>query len=162
MSQREFGQGGDISGDDSEYEVRLAKYSESTYSKVRPFIIIDTSAGHSICLPILTYGGRGILKPGVHLKGLAPAYSSGSKARHARDKGARETIWIRLTNSDERLDPKSLLNYAKIYTEHDVKIFPIGHVDNKSDDQLTADYNAVHPVIAPRGVAQADGNTFDR
>jgi hypothetical protein len=56
-------------------------------------------------------------------------------------------------NRREKLDIKSRINYAKVYTvEHNVKVCWIGKVAREHEQQLIVDYNATHPALPDRPV----------
>ena len=54
-------------------------------------------------------------------------------------------------NPREKLDPASRMNYAKIYTvEHNVKVYFIGRIAPKYEQQVVIDYNRIHEPLADR------------
>jgi hypothetical protein len=51
----------------------------------------------------------------------------------------------------EKLDSASRMNYAKIYTvEHNVKVYFIGRIAPKYEQQVVVDYNRIHEPLADR------------
>ncbi|KAI1089103.1 hypothetical protein F5B19DRAFT_468778 [Rostrohypoxylon terebratum] len=107
------------------------------YIGIRRFIIIATDeAGHSTCVPILTYGRRGCTKAGVNPKthGIIYSVSDGTKEREPRLlKGEPElgfpSVKIDGYLDDDPLPKESRVNYAKFITiEHNTKIFFIGFI----------------------------------
>jgi hypothetical protein len=125
------------------------------FSKVRRFLIVSSrNRGHSICLPILTYGYQGVLKPGVHPEDHAVVYSSrrGGPYLLEREEGLmkKSPIRIEMTSPREKLDQLSRLNYAKVYTvEHNVKVVFIGRVAKECENVLIVAYNEAHPPLDP-------------
>jgi hypothetical protein len=135
------------------------------FQKHRRFVIVDTRKGHSICLPILTYGGQGTLKYGVHPEDHAPIYSSrrdGPCLLEGEQPG-KEAIRVEVIDLSHKLDPMSRLNYAKLYTvEHNVKVFFIGKIAKSSEQKVVDAYNDVHrPLPArPELVAEMTDDNF--
>jgi hypothetical protein len=136
-------------------EITVAKFGEKAYHKVRRFVIIESRKGHCICIPILTYGGQGTLKNGVHADDHAVIYTSKSegpvllKTKSGRqEKLKKKAIRMNPINLSHKLDYASRVNYAKVYTvEHNVKVFFIGAIAHSSQQQLVSDYNLAHPQI---------------
>jgi uncharacterized protein DUF6590 len=132
-----------------------AQYGERKFQKVRRFLIVSVrNKGHSICIPILTYGFQGVLKPGVHPEDHAVVYSSKKQGPCLleREEGlmSKKPIWIEVTSEAHKLDPLSRLNFAKLYTiEHNVKVFFIGRVAKMYERALMVAYNEAHPPFDP-------------
>ncbi|KAH6682503.1 hypothetical protein B0J14DRAFT_123834 [Halenospora varia] len=101
------------------------------YTTIRRFIVVATEVGHSQCVPILTYEGRGIKKPGAKKDAHAAVYIGTTRPQVAST--GSEPIRIQPISPREKLVPTSLINYAKIYTvEHNVKVFFIGSIHEES------------------------------
>jgi hypothetical protein len=130
-------------------------HGERAFHKVRRFMISSASKrGHSICLPILTYGFQGVLKPGVHPEDHAVVYSSKKQGPYLleREEGlmTKKPIRIEVINESHKLDPLSRLNYAKLYTiEHNVKVFFIGRIAKNNERDFIVAYNEAHPPLDP-------------
>ncbi|KAH8745335.1 hypothetical protein F5882DRAFT_235302, partial [Hyaloscypha sp. PMI_1271] len=110
-----------------------AKYGEKAFHKIRRFLIVKNKKGHSLCIPILTYGFQGVLKYGVHPIDHAVVYSSRRDGPYISDREeglmTKKPIRIEIKDPAHKLDPLSRLNYAKVYTvEHNVKVLFIGKV----------------------------------
>jgi len=135
--------GTDISGDDT-------SMSKHTFRKFRRFVIINNFAGHSLCLPILTYSGQGTLKRGVHASDHAVIYTDKSKGPTMLPRECLTKAALRMEpeNSRHKLHLASRVNYAKVYTvEHNVKVQFIGTLARNAQAQLIADYNSQHPPL---------------
>ncbi|KAI0148256.1 hypothetical protein F4776DRAFT_660428 [Hypoxylon sp. NC0597] len=112
--------------------------SSKFYVGFRRFIIVatDEEAGHSTCVPILTYERRGCTKSGVNpnTHGIIYSLSNHSEKREpSLLEGEPELGFppIRVDGYiDEKVLPKeSRVNYAKLVTiEHNVKVFFIGFI----------------------------------
>ncbi|KAL2064646.1 hypothetical protein VTL71DRAFT_3784 [Oculimacula yallundae] len=97
--------------------------------------------------PILTYGGRATLKPGVHVEHHTVIYTD--KIAGARllpgEKLSKTPLQMEPNDNSQRLDKASRVNYAKLYTvEHNVKVFFIGSLTKESKAELGIAYNAHH------------------
>ncbi|KAE9367984.1 hypothetical protein N431DRAFT_384049 [Stipitochalara longipes BDJ] len=131
-----------------------AKHGEKAFHKVRRFIVMRNKKGHSICIPILTYGHQGVLKYGVHPEDHAVVYSSKTEGPYYHE-GEKELLTkkpIRLDIKDpsEKLDPQSRLNYAKTYTvEHNVKVFFIGWIARNYEHEVATCFNDTNPPVQP-------------
>ncbi len=137
--------GTDISDDE------VSKKRDS-FTKIRRFIVMNQMEGHCICLPIHTYGGRGVLKFGVRSREHAPLYMRGMSPellKGEKERGlTREAIEIVMDRSTEELHSTSRLNYAKVYTiEYNVKVCSVGRVSTHSLRVLIEAYNEVHPPL---------------
>ncbi len=123
------------------------KYGEQSYVKIRRFVVVRTFSGHSLCLPISTYGGRGLEKRGANTKHHAQVYSSPDRPRLGPEEEAKlmlQPIKILTDSPREKIYPESLLNYAKVYTiEHNVKVCPVGRVAKESQRDFYMDFETI-------------------
>ncbi|KAF4508785.1 hypothetical protein G6O67_005124 [Ophiocordyceps sinensis] len=97
----------------------------------RRFIVIANDLGHSTCVPILTYGGKGCKKRGVKPVKHGVIHERGHKARllDGEPKLGFAPIRVEMTEEGEKLSKESRVNYSKLVTvEHNVKVFFIGSV----------------------------------
>ena len=116
--------------------------------------------------PILTYGYQGVLKRGVHPEDHAVVYSSKTKGPYVLDQEeglmTKHPIRIELFKADQKLDPLSRLNYAKLYTvEHNVKVFFIGRVAKNYEKDVKNGYNEAHPPFNTTGPSFHQGSHED-
>lgn len=138
--------------------IRKAKYGESAYDSVRRFVIIREGNGHCICLPILTYGGQGTLKKGVHAEDHTIIYTGHSAVAKDGERLTKRSIRMVPLSSRHKLDPASRINYAKVYTvEHNVKVWFVGEVAKKHEQQVVTDYNNTHQPLPDRPYYAANG-----
>ncbi len=73
----------------------------------------------------------------------------------------RPSIRVEPVDPSHKLDPASRLNYAKLYTvEHNVKVFFIGQVARRSEQQIVTAYNDVHRPLPDRKY-ESDGRESD-
>ncbi|KAK2736078.1 hypothetical protein CKAH01_07832 [Colletotrichum kahawae] len=97
----------------------------------RRFIVVATDEGHSTCVPILTYGGRGCRKSGVKpLKhGVIHERNRSAYKLPREPELGFPPVKARLNIEGERLSKESRVNYAKLTTiEHNIKVFFIGSI----------------------------------
>lgn len=108
------------------------KFGEKIHTKIRRFVVAKEQAdqGCSLCLPILTYQGRGTNKPGIYREGHAAIFHSDGKPKFAPGEDLDiEPISVQMKSPQEKLDPMTRLNFNKVYTiEHNVKILIIGWI----------------------------------
>jgi len=131
------------------------KHGEKGYTSIRRFVIVATYPGHCSCLPILTYGGHGTLKSGVHPEYHAMVYSSDSAPGLLQGESLeKKAIKIDINDPRHKLDNASRLNYSKIYTvEHNVKVAFVGRLAKGYKDIVQREFKAIHSLdhFAPSG-----------
>ncbi|KFY81143.1 hypothetical protein V499_00077 [Pseudogymnoascus sp. VKM F-103] len=147
-----------------------SKYGELAYTSIRRFIIMASYEGHSICLPIYTYGGRGTAKSGVVPDHHAIIYSMRRRTSD-RDPPRKSNGEQELVNAPIRIEPKSprdvlhemsRLNYAKAYTvEHNVKVAFIGRVHEDSKLTLQKDYLKIQGIPFSDNTSEPSGSNLD-
>ncbi|KAK1816839.1 hypothetical protein LTR12_008781 [Friedmanniomyces endolithicus] len=141
------------------------RYGTRVYSKVRRFVVVRAGAAYCTALPILTYGGMGVAKPGVVKSEHAIIFSGRQplmprpEERPTRGELPMQSQPIRLVpdKKTERLDPMSRINCARVHTiEHNVKVKPLGMVHPASLEALTTQFFAVWlppaPLISQQGL----------
>ncbi|OQN96401.1 hypothetical protein B0A48_17653 [Cryoendolithus antarcticus] len=116
-------------------------YGERFYTKVRRFVVIRTSDKYCSVLPITTYNGRGVSKPGVIKSDHAIVYT-GRTCPHPRPEEypARreapmrpESICVDPDDKSTKLDSMSRLDFGKVDTiQHYVKAKSFGKVNERS------------------------------
>jgi hypothetical protein len=107
--------------------------------------------------PILTYGGQGTLKHGVHAEDHALIYTldPGQKKPPPllpyESPLSKRSIRVEPISQAHKLDPASRLNYAKLYTvEHNVKVFFVGRLAKHYEQHVVNDYNETHRPLPDR------------
>ena len=145
-----------------------APYGERAYHKVRRFLIVsEKNKGHSICMPILTYGYQGVLKRGVCPEDHAVVYSSKRRGPYMLEDEKRlmtkHPIRVEVIKDAHKMDPLSRLNYAKLYTiEHNVKVLFIGKVAKNFERYVKLGYNEAHPPFDPGPLSyEPDDDDFE-
>jgi hypothetical protein len=109
--------------------------------------------------PIVTYGGRGTLKAGVHFEDHAIVYTSHDlppllEAEQISEKFA--SIRITPQSSRDKLDPTSRVNYTKLYTiEYNVKIQVVGQVDENYMGRFLNSVRLAHPSLSSTAKVEA-------
>ncbi|KIN07470.1 hypothetical protein OIDMADRAFT_47376 [Oidiodendron maius Zn] len=122
------------------------KHGEKAYTSIRRFVITNTFEGHSLCLPVLTYSGNGLLKKGVKAADHCIIYT-GKPESLKGEEILNSSIQMVPHNPRTKLDKMSRLNYAKVYTvEHNVKVCFIGEVTGKHLRRLLDDHQRITRV----------------
>ncbi|KAG4435137.1 hypothetical protein IFR05_009369 [Cadophora sp. M221] len=127
---------------DASYTQRQTANGGTDFQKVRRFIIINPMRGHCVIADHHT----------IVFSEKKAVYAHGEKVKGLTKKPIRISCSTR-----HKLDELSRMNYAKTYTvEYNVKVCFIGKVDKKSEWQLTADYNIMHPPLKHNGTKPDD------
>ncbi|CAG8952547.1 hypothetical protein HYFRA_00009652 [Hymenoscyphus fraxineus] len=114
---------------------------QSVSTKMRRFIVIRSGKGHSQCVPILTYGFRGLTKPGVHADEHAIIYTEYPQVVDGESVIAKNAIRMVPKTPQDKLNYASRINYAKVYTiEHNIPVKFIGHIAEECQKQFSLDY----------------------
>ncbi|KAK5146958.1 hypothetical protein LTR32_001528 [Rachicladosporium monterosium] len=148
------------------------RYGTRVYSKVRRFVVVRAGAAYCTALPILTYGGMGVAKPGVVKSEHAIIYSGHQPLATRPEELPRrgelpmqaQPIRLVLDERPKRLDPMSRINCARVHTiEHNVKVKPLGMVHPASLEALTTQFFAVWlppaPLVSQQGVVTTKAAT---
>lgn len=105
----------------------------NVHTKIRRFVVIRKGKDSSICLPITTYGGRGMKKPGIRLDEHVAIFSGD---RPESMKYWKHPIRVKTAYKD-KIERESVINIAKTYTiEHNVKVVDVGKVDSDDLERL--------------------------
>ncbi|OAL62427.1 hypothetical protein A7C99_7011 [Trichophyton rubrum] len=112
-----------------------AGYGQEVHANIRRMVVVNNQQGCSWCLAIYTYGGRGLLKPGIDLNTHSVVYMRGSEPAYyapGREAGI-PPIMINPFTPEDKLQESSCLNFGKVFTvDHNIKVKPIGHVSQES------------------------------
>jgi hypothetical protein len=119
------------------------KFGERVHSKVRWFVVIRQTRGAKYCsaLPITTYGGKGVGKPGVVKSEHGIIYTGKEIPRldqtelpRRNEEGVRSVpIRVDPDSALDRLDKKSRINFAAVHTiHHNIKVKSLGIVNSAS------------------------------
>jgi hypothetical protein len=141
------------------------RYGEKVFSKVRRFVVIREGSNYCSALPIATYGKRGVGKPGVNKSEHAIIYSGkrapeplDSEAAARGENGMRpEAIRVDLDDKNDKLDPRSRLDFGKVHTiQHNIKVRYFGQVHKNSMRALINQFGNVWHASPKAVVAQAE------
>jgi hypothetical protein len=108
----------------------LGRFGEEVYSHILRVIVVQTQHGFCLCVPIFTYRGQGLTKPGVNADDHAIAFGSGKRpVSLSGEKPMKfEPIEVKLAQG-QALHEMSRINFAKVYTvEWNVKVRHVGMV----------------------------------
>ncbi|TAQ83129.1 hypothetical protein B7494_g8547 [Chlorociboria aeruginascens] len=140
--------------------------NQQIFSEIRRFVVIGEGYGNAPCSPIHSYSGWATLKRNlpdvsqhtiIYTSKSCPAESSyiandGTKVYENLNKDPIRVI-SEEHGEDGQLEPKSRLNYGKVYTiEHNVRVLNIGMVHEESLPTLKINCNwkRADPVEKPR------------
>jgi hypothetical protein len=91
---------------------------QSSFTKVRRFIVARNKGPHCLCLCIHTYGGQATTKAGIKPEDHAPlVYDGGEVQLHPNEASLiKEKLVAVLEDSTISLSPYSRIDFGKIYT----------------------------------------------
>jgi len=139
-----------------------SKYGEEAYISIRRFVVVsDRQKGHSICVPILTYGRQATTKHGVHPEHHAIVFTGKEAPALLPREQQLELgpIKVEPKPPNEKLDPLSRINYAKLYTvECNVKVLFVGCVQKKYLKRFRSSYHKIHSHSQPSYEDDVDEN----
>ena len=129
--------------DDSTSSVRSAPLQSSrsvdtVYKYNRRLVIVKAGHGFCWCVPISTYGTHGLRRAGLTTEDIeahAIIFVESDRPRPLVGEPAisKRPIAVVPASEDQRLDPASRINFAKVYTvEHNAKVMDIGRVSDRS------------------------------
>ncbi|KAI7366451.1 hypothetical protein KC354_g4127 [Hortaea werneckii] len=131
-------------------------YGQRVFSKVRRFVIIREGDLSCSALPITTYGGRGVGKPGVRKSDHAIIFTGRSAPQPRQDElpGRDEQpmrgrpICVVADENNASLDPMSRIDLVKIHTiNHNLKVKSFGLVHPNYIEALITQFASVWPVL---------------
>lgn len=115
---------------------------ERVHAKVRRFVVIREGTHYCCALPIATYGGQGVAKPGVVKSEHGIIYTGRNVPRptkaelgtSANEERMRfEPVQVDPDSPLNALDPMSRINFATVSTvQHNVKVSNVGKVNRDS------------------------------
>jgi hypothetical protein len=93
----------------------------------------------------LTYGSQGTNKPGVKAEYHAMIYTGREVPNPLwGEQLVKRAVRMELSSPEEKLDPTSRVNYAKVYTiEHNVRVCFIGKIHADSRATFETDFRAI-------------------
>ncbi|KAI7220308.1 hypothetical protein KC333_g2407 [Hortaea werneckii] len=139
-------------------DVVTARFGERAFSRIRRFVVVRAANSYCSALPIVTYSGRGVGKPGVKKSEHCIKYTGHSSPVPLREEIPRDgeagmrLISIRVIPDDHvtKLDPVSRLDLGKPYTiNHNIKVKAFGQVDALHLTALLSQFNLVWSVPSP-------------
>ncbi|KAI7271377.1 hypothetical protein KC343_g2884 [Hortaea werneckii] len=131
-------------------------HGQRVFSKVRRFVIIREGDLSCSALPITTYGGQGVSKPGVRKSDHAIIFTGRSAPQPRQDElPARDeqpmrdrAICVVADENNARLDPMSRIDLVKIHTiNHNLKVKSFGFVHPNYMEALKTQFASVWPVL---------------
>ena len=119
---------------------RAGKYGESVYSHIVRMVVVRERHGYCWCIPIHTYNGRGVMKPGfnqqdqrahaiIHMDNTGPDSTSKEEMRLM----TKRPIAVHAASPDQRLHIMSRLNFGAPYSiQMNVKVMDVGTITQES------------------------------
>ena len=137
----------------SEATTRLGLYGEPIVSHIRRLVVVSRGHGKCWAIPIYTYRGLGVAKPGFNeydIAGHAVVYATG-RAPYTAPKEptmSKNPLKVNMVPG-EKLDPMSRINFTIVHTvEYNVKVCNIGKVHQDSLGDLAAYWSAQNQIGA--------------
>ncbi|KAL8732764.1 MAG: hypothetical protein Q9166_002545 [cf. Caloplaca sp. 2 TL-2023] len=123
--------------DNSSGDFSTITYEEQVYIQLQRFVVVKSNVKehYSLCLPITTYGGRGVAKKGVDAALHAIIHTSAHPPALLENEPCmtNQPIKVVAKSPEEKLAPASRLNLGKTHTvEWDTKVKEVGRVDKDS------------------------------
>ncbi|KAL8847873.1 MAG: hypothetical protein Q9221_007084 [Calogaya cf. arnoldii] len=124
-------------GDHSSFGFSTVAYEELAYSQLRRFVVVKARPKeyYCLCVPILTYRGKGATKKIVDKSAHAIIYTGSSAPEKLPDEQGMNKNPLRVipVRADEKLDTRSRVNLGKTYpVEWNTKVKEIGRVEKAS------------------------------
>jgi hypothetical protein len=145
--------------------VVLNSIGQRAFAKVRRFVVIRTSSSYCTALPINSYGGQGVARPGVNKSQHVIVFSRGSvppsaaiNERPGRGERGMHPVPVRVDADSqvEHLDVMSRINLAGATTVgYDIKVRSVGVVNARSMRSLLDQFAVVwgsQPLPVPSSV----------
>jgi hypothetical protein len=118
--------------------VTQGRYREKVHSEIRRFAVVREGHGFSWAIPVNTYQGQGLNRPGlykqdhdahaiIHMDGTAPQRLPNEPYMNKRP------IAVVQASYDKKLDAASRIRFDKVFSiEHNVKVKNVGKVSQNS------------------------------
>ncbi|KAL3421115.1 hypothetical protein PVAG01_07560 [Phlyctema vagabunda] len=119
-------------------EDRFTSYrgGHATYTKIRRFVVVKQKTHNCICIPLQTYGGRGISKSGIQISEHAMVYEARAD-RPPRASSRSIKPFPIVLETPGKIDPSSVLHFGSVYTvEYNVKVAKIGRIEKDHVERL--------------------------
>ena len=120
--------------------ISACQFGERVFTKIRRLVVVREGKNYSVAIQINTYSGRGVARRGTVKSEHAIIHTGRSAPQPAPDEqtfsgeaGLRDPIRVDPDLRNDKLDPRSRLNFGKVYTiEHNVKVRSFGMVHRNS------------------------------
>ncbi|GAQ12256.1 hypothetical protein ALT_9577 [Aspergillus lentulus] len=123
-----------------------SRLGEEVFSSIQHMVVVKAMSQCAWCLPITTYNGKGVAKPGVNPAEHAIVYMQGSVPTCKADEPrmTKEPLEVEPARPNERLDEMSRLNFGKVYrVEHNAKVRHVGMISWTSMVKFRGYYNNI-------------------
>jgi len=120
---------------DTKTEVTITeerRFGECIFVKIRWFVVIRVDRDSCTCLPIHTYGGRGVTKPGLVAEHHAPLVPEGQEEQCLRGESNLLPALHVIVEKGDTISGMARINFRKVYTvEFNVKVCSVGRITRK-------------------------------
>ena len=127
--------------------VKEGRFGEQILSHIQRMAVVKEDHGYCWCIPINTYNGKGLSKPGlserdrqshaiIYMEGTQPQYAPGEP------RSAKKPIAVKPAGADQKLDWMSRVYFGKVHTvEHNAKVMNVGNITGTSLEYFEAYWN---------------------
>ena len=146
---------GDGGGDQHSLRVTRDSFGHRIYTSVRRMVVVGRARGFCWAIPISTYNGRGLRKPGLSqtsIQAHAIIHMEGAPAQPLQNepRSRKRPIEVRPEDRTQRLHPASRINFEKVHTvEMNVRVVKIGTVAERSLPFLHSYFDEERRRVAP-------------
>ncbi|KAF4160029.1 hypothetical protein CNMCM6069_009713 [Aspergillus lentulus] len=117
-------------GQSTQSQSTQSRFGE-VFSSIQHMVVAKAMSQCAWCLPITTYNGKGVAKPGVNPAEHAIIYMRGSLPTRKADEPrmTKEPLEVEPARPNESLDEMSRLNFGEVYkVEHNAKVRHVGMI----------------------------------
>lgn len=115
-------------------------HGQWVYSKIRRFVVVKQNDRSCQCLPVTTYGGKGVQKGGINLNAHGLIHNVDEVVPDFPDISKR-SLKVKPAKNGERLSNNSIINYGRAYcVDTNVKVKDLGELNHESKKWLKRYY----------------------
>jgi hypothetical protein len=129
-------------------------HGQLSFTKFRRFVVLRERLHSCLCLLITTYGGQGATKSGVRAQDHAVIYAEGEQGdlipeQLPGENLVKEPFSVILENPKEMIDPRSRIDFSRIYTvEHNIRVSKLGRIPFSQHQRLDSYF--VESITGPQ------------
>lgn len=122
----------------------MGRYGQIVFSHIRRMAVVQQRQGYCVCIPVATYGGQGVSRPGLNAperKRHAIIYASDMQPYEDESENGMMTkkpIAVDTVNAEQKLDRMSRINFGMpTSVEWNVKVMHVGRIAQNSMANFT-------------------------